>query len=221
MLFELFDNLSFDLRDKICSQVTIIKETEKNKRYFTGVILNELNYNIKNNDDIKDTLTSCFEYFGIGERDTDEYIIEDGGGIIETLHDEIYYNDLDFILMCHKSVFVDTTQGEISFHYKIKDIYKQSAKSYLNEEKNRLPNINNEIIFDDDYRFHYNSTAMYHDLYDFCNHDIFIDYKTPVEYEEQLENCIINNFTNISDVELHILLDKCTKGKTAFMDHIP
>ena len=214
MLFELFDNLSFDLRDKICSEVGIIKETEKNKRYFTGVVLNELNYNIKNNDDIKDSLIEIYEFFGIGERVSDQYLIEDDdGGVLETLYDEIYYNNLDFILMCHKNVFVDITQGEISFQYVIKDIYKQSAKSYLNEEKNRLPNIDDEIIFDDDYRFHYNCKAMYHDLYDFINIEI--------EYDEQLENCLINNFTNISDVDLHHLLDECTKGKTAFMDGIP
>jgi hypothetical protein len=205
MLLKLFDNLPFDLRDKICGEVGIIKETEKNKIYFNSV-LNELNYYINKNDDIKDHLIKIYEFFGVGQRINDN--------IISSLHDEIYYNDLDFILMCHKCVWVDIQDGDIQFLYIIKDIYKQSAKSYLNEEKNRLPNINNEIIFDDDHRFHYNQNQTRFELFDFCIYLVNTE-------NRELNDHINNYFNNISDVELHCLLDICTEGQTAFMDDLP
>tara|TARA_R110000823_G_scaffold77438_2_gene176900 strand:- start:260 stop:1000 length:741 start_codon:yes stop_codon:yes gene_type:complete len=127
-LFNLFSNLPFDIQEIIYNDVLIIQDTDKNKRMFSGKVINELQYNIReyNRKTIDenevgfieymidfDLLNYLYEEFSIGCRVTENNI--------ERKLDELYYEDLDYLMLCDISTNINIDTYDIDFSYKLKD----------------------------------------------------------------------------------------------------
>ncbi len=201
-----FLSLPFDLKDKICFDVGIIKETEKNKRYFSGYVLGELKYYKADHSRLND----IYHYYDIGLR------LDDYDNCVLKKKDELYYENLDYLLMCDKGVVIDINTNNIQFNYILKDIYKQQGKSYKQID---------EMYDEDDFRFSYNCNGNIMDLNDVCyeimddNYYDDQDNSNEDDREEIIEILdhtnlnITNNAKKIIENRLKTHLIKISKGR--------
>lgn len=199
-----FLSLPFDLKDKICFDVSIIKETQKNKRYFSGYVLGELKYYKADNSRLND----IYHYYDIGLRADDEpcaYVIKD----------KLYYENLDYLLMCDREVIININTNEIQFNYILKDIYKQQGKSYKCSEREDLEeprfsyNCNGNIMDLNDVCYEIMDNNYYHDE-DNSNED---DREEIMEILDHTNLNITNNAKKIIENRLKTHLIKLSKGK--------
>ena len=131
-LFNLFSNLPFDIQEIIYNDVLIIQDTDKNKRMFSGKVINELQYNIREynrqtiDNDIGfieylidfNLLNYLYEEFSIGCRVTEN---NDNYVNVQKKLDELYYEDLDYLMLCDISTSINIDTHDIDFSYKLKD----------------------------------------------------------------------------------------------------
>lgn len=199
ILNNLFSNLSYDLQEKIYNEVLIIQDTEKNKRYFSGYVLGEIQYYGKTN---MNRLNKVYQYLDCGKRiiyeEDDDYCVE-----CDFYYDKLYYDNLDYILKCDIDTEINVEDREIIFHYKLKDIYKY----YLwNTDF-----VDNEI--DNDFRFKYSCHTYSYDLYDFCMYDSEYEDNKSMELIEEMESMLENNFNGYDNEMIKSLLYFITNRK--------
>lgn len=193
ILSNLFSSLSYDLQEKIYNETLIIQEFENNKRYFSEYILREIQYY---GNQHKERLNNLYQYLDCGKRiireDEEEYCVE-----CDIIHDELYYENLDFILKCDINTEIDFENNELNFTLKLKDCYSFVKQYYDNI-------IENENDFKMSYKI---NTHSYH-LYDFLMYDIIVD----IDYQELFEE--FDNLVETRDNEkIKILLYKATNRK--------
>jgi len=203
-----FLSLPFDLKDKICFDVGIIKETQKNKRYFSDYVLGELKYYKGDNSRLND----IYYYYDIGLR------MDDYDNCLFTNKDELYYENLDYLLMCNKQVIIDINRNKIQFDYILKDIYKQQGKSYREIDATQDED-------EDNFGFSYNCNGIITDLKDVCyeimDNNYYDDEDNSNELDRQdimdiLYNTnlnITNNAKKIIENRLKTNLIKLSRGK--------
>ena len=198
-LSKLFGNLTYDIQEKIYNEVLKIQDTEKNKKYFTGYVLGELKYKRRyHNDNLVNSLYNVYEYFDIGLR---EYL--DNGDYVETTfkRDKIYYDNLDYLLLCDLNTEISKEEKEIEYNYNLKDIHKHYKT-------------NLEITYhEDEYCFHYELNGISRDLYDFYeetehNNDCYS--QSQLEYLYELYT---DNFNEVDNEELKYILYELTRRK--------
>lgn len=208
-LSNLFGNLCGDIQEKIYNQVLIIKDTEKNKRYFSGYILGELKYKwdnvkfkdgiiIKSNDSqfgmyMDRYMKMIYKHYSIGVR-----TINDTNGIIEIdkLYDNIYYENLDYLLMCDNKCILSKEEVDISFSYTLKENHKWRKYQYDYE------------IEEDNFDFKYNIISTGFHLWDFIDGELDmedIDFDLYCEFELLMDT--INEYTNEEILSVLIRLD--------------
>lgn len=201
-LLNLFDNLSFDLRDKICREVGYIKEIKKTKNNHKKLMI-ELIEKLYNND-YKYELNNVYKYLGIGIR----VVGESGCGCLECdfIYDKLYYDNLDYILMC--DIDTDITDTEISFNYKLKDNYSYLRNYYENWIENNYEN-NIEELEEYECGFRYDIKCMSYDLFDFVDIDL-------EEYSWELEEIMNENRNNRDTETIKILIYECSNRKVFY-----
>eukprot|EP00918_Siedleckia_nematoides_P003050 GHVU01006920.1.p1 GENE.GHVU01006920.1~~GHVU01006920.1.p1 ORF type:complete len:213 (-),score=42.87 GHVU01006920.1:331-969(-) len=194
-----FDSLCFDLRDKICREVGYIKEIDKTKNNHKKLMI-ELIEKCYNND-YKYELNNVYQYLEIGKRivgETNECYSCD------MFYDKLYYDNLDYILMC--DIDTDITDTEISFNYKLKENY-----SYLrNYYENWIENNDMELEELDMYElgFRYDIKSYSYNLFDFV--DIDLD-----NISWELEEMIYENINRDNDL-IKILIYECSNRKVFY-----
>jgi len=172
ILNNLFSNLSYDLQEKIYNEVLIIQDTEKNKRYFSGYVLGEIQYYGKTN---MNRLNKVYQYLDCGKRiiyeEDDDYCVE-----CDFYYDKLYYDNLDYILKCDIDTEINVEDREIIFHYKLKDIHKYYLwnTDFVDNER------------DNDFRFKYSCHTYSYDLYDFCMYDSEYEDNKSMELIEEM-----------------------------------
>jgi hypothetical protein len=211
-LSKLFSNLSFDIQEKIYNETLIIQDTERNKRYFSGIVLSELKYNwdnvmfkdgkiVKTKDSeygmyLDRYMNNVYEFLDCGKRiieeKEEEYCV-----MVDYEYDKLYYDNLDYLLKCNLNTIISKEINEISFDYKLKDIYKYQEKYY-----------NSLDSYDNDWRLLYSCNSMCYDLYDFCECNIG-------EYDNELDEMLEDNFNNTNNEEIKSLL-YCLSNRKIF-----
>jgi hypothetical protein len=198
-LSKLFSNLTYDIQEKIYNEVLILQETEKNKKYFIGYVLGQLKYKKRyHNDNLVNSLYNVYEYYDIGMR---EYL--DTGEYIETTfkRDKIYYDNLDYLLLCDLDTEISLEENNIEYKYELKDIHKHYKT-------------NLEITYhEDEYCFHYEINGMNRYIYDFCED---LEYNNDCNSQSQLEYLYqlrSNDFNEVDNEELKYILYELTRRK--------
>jgi hypothetical protein len=192
ILSNLFSNLTYDIQEKIYNETLIIQDTERNKRYFSGIVLSEIQYYGKSN---MNRLNKVYQFLDCGKRITyeedEEYCVE-----CDIIYDKLYYDNLDYLLKCEIDTDISIEDNEIIFHYKLKDIYKY----YLYN----TDFISNEI--DNDFRFKYSCHSFSYDLYDFCFYDTEYEDTENEELFNEMNEMLDNNFNGYDNEKIKSLL---------------
>jgi hypothetical protein len=202
ILSKLFGTLSYDLQEKIYNETLIIQDTQKNKRYFSGCVLNELKYYSKES---MDRLNEVYQYLECGKRivaeEDEEYCVQ-----CDIIYDELYYENLDYLLKCDIHTEINVQQNEICFHYKLKDIYSFEKKYYDSFTEY-------EQEHEDDWRFKYTCHSYGYDLNDFMEMTMNDEQLFDEELIDQINNMWSDNFDGYDNETIKLLLYKATKGK--------
>jgi hypothetical protein len=199
-LFNQFNNLSFDLRDMICREVGFLKVIE-NTKHNHKLLMKELMNKHYDNKEIKYTLNNVYQYLEIGKRIVGE---TDLCYDCDMFFDKLYYDNLDYILMC--DIDTEITDNEIIYHYKLKDNY-----SYLrNYYENWIENNDMELEELDMYElgFRYDIKSYSYELFDFV--DIELD-----NISLELEEMIYENIDRDNDY-IKILIYECSDRKVFY-----
>lgn len=199
-LFNQFNNLSFDLRDMICREVGFLKVIE-NTKHNHKLLMKELMNKHYDNKEIKYTLNNVYQYLEIGKRIVGE---TDLCYDCDMFFDKLYYDNLDYILMC--DIDTEITNNEIIYHYKLKDNY-----SYLrNYYENWIENNDMELEELDMYElgFRYDIKSYSYELFDFV--DIELD-----NISLELEEMIYENIDRDNDL-IKILIYECSDRKVFY-----
>ena len=153
------------------------------------------------NKEIKYTLNNVYQYLEIGKRIVGE---TDLCYDCDMFFDKLYYDNLDYILMC--DIDTEITNNEIIYHYKLKDNY-----SYLrNYYENWIENNDMELEELDMYElgFRYDIKSYSYDLFDFV--DIELD-----NISWELEEMIYENIDRDNDL-IKILIYECSDRKVFY-----
>lgn len=199
-LFNQFDNISFDLKDMICREVGFLKVIE-NTKHNHKLLMKELMNKHYDNKEIKYTLNNVYQYLEIGKRIVGE---TDLCYDCDMFFDKLYYDNLDYILMC--DIDTEITDNEIIYHYKLKDNY-----SYLrNYYENWIENNDMELEELDMYElgFRYDIKSYSYELFDFV--DIELD-----NISLELEEMIYENIDRDNDY-IKILIYECSDRKVFY-----
>lgn len=199
-LFNQFNNLSFDLRDMICREVGFLKVIE-NTKHNHKLLMKDLMNKHYDNKEIKYTLNNVYQYLEIGKRIVGE---TDLCYDCDMFFDKLYYDNLDYILMC--DIDTEITDNEIIYHYKLKDNY-----SYLrNYYENWIENNDMELEELDMYElgFRYDIKSYSYELFDFV--DIELD-----NISLELEEMIYENIDRDNDY-IKILIYECSDRKVFY-----
>jgi len=202
-LFNQFDNISFDLKDMICREVGFLKEIE-NTKHNHKLLMKELmnkHYDFK---EIKDTLNNVYQYLEIGKR----IVGEDNNECyeLEVFYDKLYYDNLDYILMC--DIDTEITDTEINYHYKLKDNYSYLRNYYENWIENNDYNLEELEMYESGFRYDIN--CMGYNLFDFV--DIDLD-NISWELEELIYN--VGDIDRDKDL-VKILIYECSNRKVFY-----
>ena len=226
ILSSLFGNIPFDIQGKIYNEVLIIQDKERNIRYFSGYVLGELKYNWLSNDNdydkfMKNKMINIYEKYHIGSRlgkkhkTHVEYI---------TKYDKLYYDNLDYLMMCDLNTDVEINEDTISWEYEVKECYSHFGLSYFIEQTDKLLleydgnyfELDEEqyVLYENFYGFVYKRYwIMFEGLNDFCSCCIEEEACPSDDLVEQMIDMYDNNFQGIGNEELTLLLTKFTKGK--------
>ena len=195
ILSNLFGNLSFDIQEKIYGEVLYSQEVKKTKDKYKKVMY-ELQEVMYKSFDYKKELNSVFEFLDCGKRVVGE--CSNGCVEVEVEYDRMYYDNLDYLLMCDIDTEINIEVDNIGFNYKLKDNY-----SWLRNYYDKRNYINDSEEY---YEFRYDINSMNYNLYDFCDCDIG-------EYDSMLEEILEDNFNTTTNEELKSLLYMCSMRK--------
>jgi len=229
ILSSLFGNIPFDIQEKIYNEVLIIQDKEKNMRYFTGYVLGELKYNWQECDGnfdryMKTRMICIYQHYKIGKRTTYK---NDNGCTIHTIYDKLYYDNLDFLIMCDLETGIYIEDDVIFWYFRLKDCYSGFLKSYIMKQRDELiseydgdftlEDGEDLVLYENFYGFRYQKEGgvdPFGSLYDFCRDHCCEDVNDLDRIDMLILDEIINNyFEDISNEELTLLLTKFTKGK--------
>ena len=212
-LSNLFGNLTFDIQENIYNEVLVLQETEKTKERYKLVMNNLIEIMcVYECFDYKQELNSVYEYLDCGKRVDSEC----SNGCVSVIYqyDELYYDNLDYLLMCDIDTEINVEVDNIGFNYKLKENY-----TFLRKYYDRLYN-DIDYDIDCDFQFHYNLTSMNYNLYDFCECDI-LDTENSYELEELLEDNLENTDNETLKTLLYLITNrKIFYGKEEKYDNI-
>lgn len=200
ILTNLFGELSYDIQEKIFNEVLELKDIENTKRNHK-LLMSDLLESMYKSGDYKYELNNVYKYLDIGKR----VIGETSNGCMEcdTIYDSLYYDNLDFILMCDIDTDINTNNNEITFNYKLKDNYSYLRNYYENWIENNDMDI--EELEDYEVGLRYDCRSLCYDLFDFVDIDL-------EECSYELEEIMYENIDRDNET-IKILLYECSNRK--------